>query len=257
MDEILIEEKKYVSSKQAAKATGYAKDYIGQLCREGRVPARLVGRSWYVLESALHDHRFGNPKDEPAKSEKESDTQQSAWESPRYETIEAEELPAIKRIEKSEGPILSDPEIAERLQETWQAWFDRFDTVAGASVPTEAESVVEEPVETVTEEPEIEAVEEEEVPVRAIHHQPYQPTPREFLPSYAEDEATEEYGEDELQEDRNEGRGGKLVLILKTSGAVVALVFVSLAILGSGYLDKYIVSNSQVGLIAGVGLYNK
>ena len=62
MDELVIGDKKYVSSKQAAKVTGYAKDYIGQLCREGRVPARLVGRSWYVLESAIHDHRFGDQK---------------------------------------------------------------------------------------------------------------------------------------------------------------------------------------------------
>ena len=67
MDEILIEEKKYVSSKRAAKMTGYAKDYIGQLCREGRVPARLVGRSWYVLETAIQDHRFGTT-DETAPS---------------------------------------------------------------------------------------------------------------------------------------------------------------------------------------------
>jgi hypothetical protein len=59
MDELTLDDKKYISSKQAAKITGYAKDYVGQLCREGRVQARLVGRSWYVLESSIKDHRFG------------------------------------------------------------------------------------------------------------------------------------------------------------------------------------------------------
>ncbi|MHB1163603.1 MAG: hypothetical protein ACYCZZ_03760, partial [Minisyncoccota bacterium] len=67
MDELLIEGKKYISSKQAAKITGYAKDYIGQLCREGRVSARLVGRSWYVLEAAIQDHRFGAVEERGAK----------------------------------------------------------------------------------------------------------------------------------------------------------------------------------------------
>lgn len=37
MDELIIGEKTYLSSKRAAKITGYAKDYVGQLCREGRV----------------------------------------------------------------------------------------------------------------------------------------------------------------------------------------------------------------------------
>ena len=59
MDELEFDGKTYVSSKRAAQITGYAKDYVGQLCREGRVQARLVGRNWYVLESSIHEHRFG------------------------------------------------------------------------------------------------------------------------------------------------------------------------------------------------------
>ncbi len=52
MDELILDDKKYLSSKRAAKVTGYAKDYVGQLCREGRVEARLVGRNWYLPEPA-------------------------------------------------------------------------------------------------------------------------------------------------------------------------------------------------------------
>lgn len=59
MDELLIGDEKYISTKRAAKITGYAKDYVGQLCREGRVSARQVGRAWYVLETAIKEHRFG------------------------------------------------------------------------------------------------------------------------------------------------------------------------------------------------------
>lgn len=258
MDEILIEDKKYISSKQAAKVTGYAKDYIGQLCREGRVPARLVGRSWYVLESAVHDHRFGNPKEEPVSAPESAFTRQSTWESPRYEASETTMLPSINQLHesgKSLEPVNdgdSDAEVAERLQETWQAWFDRFATVA-----TEAASEAPPVVEEEKEEEELEI----EVPIRAIHHQPYHPVPRELLSAPTIEVNDAEY----IQLSRDEGqhvpkkkevRRG-LTMTLQVAGFVVAVISVSLAALGSGYLDEYIVSNNQVGLIAGVGFYNK
>src|SRR3989344_5795304 len=54
MEESLIfEGKKFISSKRASEITGYAKDYIGQLCRAGRIEARLVGRNWYVEEESI------------------------------------------------------------------------------------------------------------------------------------------------------------------------------------------------------------
>ena len=59
MDSLEFDGQVYVSTKRAAEITGYAKDYVGQLCREGRVTARLVGRSWYVSESSIKEHRFG------------------------------------------------------------------------------------------------------------------------------------------------------------------------------------------------------
>lgn len=47
----------YISSKRAAKESGYTKDYVGQLARAGKIDARLVGRSWYVRADALHKHK--------------------------------------------------------------------------------------------------------------------------------------------------------------------------------------------------------
>ncbi len=40
-----------------AKRLGYTTDYIGQLCRAGKVEARLVGRAWFVREDALLNHK--------------------------------------------------------------------------------------------------------------------------------------------------------------------------------------------------------
>ncbi len=46
----------YVKVSVLAKRFNYTTDYIGQLCRQGKVEAKLVGRSWFVRESSLLDH---------------------------------------------------------------------------------------------------------------------------------------------------------------------------------------------------------
>ncbi|MBI2048070.1 MAG: hypothetical protein HYT27_02930 [Parcubacteria group bacterium] len=49
-------EKKYVSSRRAAEIFGYAPDYIGQLCRRGKLECRLIGRGWFITETSLSKH---------------------------------------------------------------------------------------------------------------------------------------------------------------------------------------------------------
>ncbi|MCR4276475.1 MAG: helix-turn-helix domain-containing protein [Candidatus Parcubacteria bacterium] len=246
MDEILIGEKKYVSSKQAAKVTGYAKDYVGQLCREGRVPARLVGRSWYVLESALHDHRFGNPKNEAIE-----DSRPTTWESPRYEASDAENLPSVNRLRGSESSELTDDtqkeiEVAQRLQDSWAAWFDRFDHATEPAVIAVAapEKPKDEPVETTIEiEPEV------SIPIRTVY-QPQQTIQEEIkldkvgiqLPS--------------VEKEVRVG-GGRIMRTMQMFGIVFAMAIATIAVIGSGYVDSYVLSNRQAQLIAGVAVYNK
>lgn len=258
MDEILIGEKRYVSSKQAAKVTGYAKDYVGQLCREGRVPARLVGRSWYVLESALHDHRFGNPKNEPIEEVKPKAPVESThptWESPRYEASDAEVLPSVNRLRGNKSPELTDDkkkeiEVAQHLQDTWAAWFDRFDhipvepAVIAAVAPEKPKN---EPVETIIEiEPEV------SIPIRTVY-QPQQTIQEEIKLDNVE------VGLSSEEESEVQVGGGyrKMVMALQVFGVMFAVILATVAVLGSGYFDTYILSSSQVSQIAGVALYNK
>lgn len=124
MDEITIGDKKYVSSKQAAKITGYAKDYVGQLCREGRVEARLVGRNWYVLESAIREHRFGSGKEaseevkgEPSKPSVEAI---STWEQPQYKAETPTFVPPL--APKPPTPVESAAIVD--MQSAWKEWFE-------------------------------------------------------------------------------------------------------------------------------------
>ncbi|MHB8660337.1 MAG: hypothetical protein ACYC75_00135 [Minisyncoccota bacterium] len=258
MDEILIDEKKYVSSKRAAKVTGYAKDYIGQLCREGRVPARLVGRSWYVLETAIHDHRFGDQKideDTVLNTEPPAAGFPSTWESPRYESSPAQVLPSINRLRDTDHSIpedTRDDEVSQKLHDSWRAWFDRV-----ADVEATAPAATFQAKEKGAEKQEIEEIEEGEVsvPIRALHQQ----IPEELLPrrSYTEsgfqaDSSSSDFNDDETQ--RTYRRVFKTIQIL---GALLAALMLFLALMSTGYFDYYAASSKQVGVITGVSLYNK
>jgi hypothetical protein len=143
MDELLIKDQKYISSKRASELTGYAKDYIGQLCREGRVEARLVGRSWYVREAGIKDHRFGNEEQAPNLPEVINTDEKLGWTSARYEAEDKPQLPDF-----SDESIAVEPDTAntsEKMQSAWQDWFSKSasrifkdeGTVADLEVPTE------------------------------------------------------------------------------------------------------------------------
>lgn len=47
----------YVASSKAADLTGYNQDYIGELARDGIIPARKVGRTWFVAKADLLAHK--------------------------------------------------------------------------------------------------------------------------------------------------------------------------------------------------------
>jgi len=263
MEEIIIEEKKYVSSKQAAKITGYAKDYIGQLCREGRVPARLVGRSWYVLESAITDHRFGNPEIEQEDIQKSEEQRPSAlptWEAPRYEAVQAEVLPSINLLREEKIIERDVPEVSPYLQDSWRTWFENTEKVeelSGTSelAASEVAQVLQEVDEVAEElEPEVEIEPEEyeavSVPLHALEDRQLAREREEVGVS-----SLKEY----LPEQRVRGIRFSVAAIrsVQALGAFAALATVSLAIVGSGYLDSYIISSDQARMAAGVILYNR
>lgn len=253
MDEIIIEEKKYISSKQAAKITGYAKDYIGQLCREGRVPARLVGRNWYVLETAIQDHRFGDSEVESEEIVKKEvlppvSVLPSTWEAPRYEMSSEEVLPSINRLQEEPSDSIHPQEKEEPsvsiadIQDSWRAWFDRFDHIEGAIKP-----------ET---EPEKELEEEKaiDIPIHTISRV----VPSELLPRHLEEiEPVINDWKQQKESLSHKNRGRTVIRTIQIGGVLLAMVSVIVAVIGTGYFDKYILSNNQVRIIAGVSLYNK
>lgn len=57
MEVLILDGKSYVKASKAAKELGYATDYVGQLCRGGKVDAHLIGRTWYVNKEDLGTHK--------------------------------------------------------------------------------------------------------------------------------------------------------------------------------------------------------
>ena len=51
--EIVLDGKVYITASEAARLTGYTNDYIGQLCRGGKVKGRVIGRTRYVCRESL------------------------------------------------------------------------------------------------------------------------------------------------------------------------------------------------------------
>lgn len=128
MNELTIDGKIYISSKKAAEITGYAKDYVGQLCREGHVEARMVGRSWYVLETSIRTHRFGgDPHAAPIEAAAEPVSVLDTWEKPTYvaETIPSMQIPVVQRAPEpvSAPDTFSTAETLTDMQAAWKEWF--------------------------------------------------------------------------------------------------------------------------------------
>lgn len=57
MEVITIDGVEYVKAAQLARQFKYTSDYVGQLCRAGKVDAKLVGRTWYVNPDSLAGHK--------------------------------------------------------------------------------------------------------------------------------------------------------------------------------------------------------
>lgn len=68
MKTIVIDGKTYTKATDLAKDLGYTSDYVGQLCRAGKVEAERVGRSWYVVAETIKKHQSTRYRSNKAKS---------------------------------------------------------------------------------------------------------------------------------------------------------------------------------------------
>jgi hypothetical protein len=87
MDELVVGGKRYISSKRASEITAYAKDYIGQLARGGKVPGTRFGRAWFVDEAALLAYLGKEPEVQSVAPDAISEKAQTAPKSNRQKPL--------------------------------------------------------------------------------------------------------------------------------------------------------------------------
>lgn len=163
MDELTIGDKTFISSKKAAQITGYAKDYVGQLCRGGYVEAQMVGRNWYVLEKSIRDHRFGNETKKDLSTNEEGKTRgaepyRETWNAPVYaqETIVSMPNLRVKVAEAVQNEVFFAESASDTLtdmQSAWKEWFaKKQDVITQPTLVTEegdeSDIVIEEGIES-------------------------------------------------------------------------------------------------------------
>lgn len=264
MDQMEIDGKNYLSSKKAAELTGYAKDYVGQLCREGRVTAKLIGRSWYVSEESIKAHRFGEDgsKDQkqPSESpetlvadeeavEESTSVQESAlpdtWDSPTYTPeVREEVVPLVTKIPQPENSSVH----VDAMQNAWKEWFERMpeenndsegsnnlSEISNKYNVSEVDDTGEEGVETLVH---IQRVVEPQVPTE-IHEMDVVPLPRTSLPerrehAYKADYVPDTHASQEKVRVTGETRAveGNLAVKALCIGLIVVIVSITLIALG-------------------------
>lgn len=73
-DIILIGNDRYLSTRDAGRASGFSRDYLARLCKRDKLRGRLIGKNWYIEESSLrrflseHGEEFKSIE-EPARAE--------------------------------------------------------------------------------------------------------------------------------------------------------------------------------------------
>lgn len=270
MDELTIGEKTYVSSKRAAELTGYAKDYVGQLCREGRVEARLVGRSWYVLESSIRDHRFGNETEsDPKEQIIEKKPVLSAWSEPTYGHETQDPLPELLRRPEDVKQELSVPlesikhsETLTEMRDAWKEWFNQKEELLLESSTTEeqssSESSVFEHEETEVAPAEIPVsitrIEEPETPSAPVIEDKYVPVPvvrvAPTVPrSLPHSRLRPSVKQRPVRVERESAH-----VIVKSALIAFAGIAVAITMIGSGLADTYLnTSTVKIGLVDFLG----
>ncbi len=143
-DSLILEGKTYISARRAAKIINYAQDYVGQLCRSGKLDCKMVGRSWFVTEESLLAHResaIDSTLDKGSKIAKKTPEISDAVASPipspveaKFETIipvHVEKIQALK-YEPVTGSLL--PELKKRVPSAFSLPRTALVPVSGSTI---------------------------------------------------------------------------------------------------------------------------
>ena len=97
MDTIDVYGVTFVKASKAAKDAGYTPDYVGQLCRGGKIESRLVGRTWYVRDGVLEEHRKEKSRQNKTKTIQDVEKALKERENPQEAIYKPIQTPSYKK----------------------------------------------------------------------------------------------------------------------------------------------------------------
>lgn len=121
METISVNGETFVKASILARELGYTSDYVGQLCRGGKVKAELVGRSWYVEPDSLKLHKKSRYRSVAKKTEKQI----------------REEVSRRSQVEE----VIAKPNFYSKLHHPDVRYFEDQDEVFPTLKPREAREV--------------------------------------------------------------------------------------------------------------------
>ena len=195
MDTVVLDGTSYVKVAVAAKQFDYTSDYLGQLCRAGKLDAQLVGRTWFVNPDSVAAHKAGTYRGEKDEAGAPSEPDERISKtSPESRTSKLNKAKSSTSPKRTVAPVIKNKTIktVSTFQERLQQHGARTDAAYEAdaaelipklkreSTPTEAKTLTvneAQPEEVPTSQPATpiptaeaveEAVETEEVPRKRV-----------------------------------------------------------------------------------------
>jgi hypothetical protein len=139
MDVLVLDGKSYVKAGKAARELGYATDYVGQLCRSGKIKSHLIGRTWYVDQEELSTHKIEKKRSSRQKAreqvrkilteQKEKATNNHRNIAIRYESDSESLLPETRKLVVSAEPVRKEFAYEDRMKGDELEFFNKGNSV--------------------------------------------------------------------------------------------------------------------------------
>jgi hypothetical protein len=111
--ELFFDKKRYISTKESSKISGYSSDYIGQLCRSGKLDCKRISNTWFIFSDSLDDYIKENGKPSKALKAIERKKVLKTQTPVKQESLNAIKEEIVARVE-SESLVSNDASVSKQ-----------------------------------------------------------------------------------------------------------------------------------------------
>ena len=97
---IIVDGVRYVTAHDAARAAGITRDYIGKLCRDGKLPGKFISGRWFVPEEQLGAFLIGHAYKKSDRGQRLSTERREEYHGRTETSGEKRVFPVVHRLSK-------------------------------------------------------------------------------------------------------------------------------------------------------------